>query len=273
MSAITGYRSAIFNVLARSSDDEELDKPVIQAHLELKAWMTDQPRTDAAHQIFECLLEDHISLNLDGLQLTALPPALSYCTPLKELILDNNQLNKSDSLPETLPKLSQLQTLSLNDNDLTAIPSVVMRIERLRHLQLMRNPRLSVLPPAIRALSNLKYLMLDEAGFRVVPFEITYLPALDLVSLRLNQITRVPYWVLQVFKGGLDLTGNPISMEAYSAARLALKELKLAGQHYPRIFVTKPGHVSEERPPLLDVAPSAKPAKPEGKSSPEIASS
>lgn len=269
-----GYRSAIFSDLAKFSDDGAFVEPFIQAKDELKPWTTNGATVRAADLILKCMLDACGFLSLARLQLTSLPSALRRCTPLQELVLDDNQLNQEGSLPEALRELRGLKILTLNENDLTAVPSVVMRIASLEHLCLVGNPRLSALPPTLGDLYNLTSLTLDRTGFKEVPFAITYPPRLMFVSLRSNYITLVPDWVPEGFKGTLlDLAGNPIPRLALRSTYEALRALELAGKPRPKIIITAQKHTSQDRPPLLDVAPDAKRTKPDDKTSPEIASS
>jgi small GTP-binding protein len=90
-------------------------------------------------------LED---LNLNGNQLTELPPAIAQLSNLQSLNLNNNELTE---LPPAIAQLSNLQTLNLNNNELTELPPAIAQLTSLQRLSISGNKNLRLAPEIIEA--------------------------------------------------------------------------------------------------------------------------
>ena len=64
-------------------------------------------------------------LEIAGLNLKRLPESLAKLTQLQELSLNRNQLT---TLPEAITQLTQLQTLSLDRNQLATLPEAITQL-------------------------------------------------------------------------------------------------------------------------------------------------
>ncbi|MCA1670976.1 MAG: GTPase, partial [Actinobacteria bacterium] len=87
------------------------------------------------------------SLDLSGLQLQTVPPAVADLTNLTTLYLYDNQLT---TLPDTLGNLTNLTELSLHGNQLTTLPDWLADLTALDYLSVTENPLVSP-PPEILA--------------------------------------------------------------------------------------------------------------------------
>ena len=65
-------------------------------------------------------------INLDDANLRVVPDCINLLTGLRELYLFKCELNRDDSLPDTLWQLTGLDRLSLYCNKLTSIPSQII---------------------------------------------------------------------------------------------------------------------------------------------------
>jgi hypothetical protein len=103
-----------------------------------------------------------------------LPAEIGNLSNLQTLSLYNNQLI---SLPAEIGNLSNLQTLSLYNNQLISLPPEIGNLSNLQWLNLAYN-QLSSLPAEIGNLSNLCTLDLRENLFETVPTELAPLKRL-----------------------------------------------------------------------------------------------
>ena len=127
-------------------------------------------------------------LNISGLELTELPPALSQLTALTTLYLGNNQLT---ALPPELFQLTALTTLGLGGNQLTAIPPELGQLTELTTLYLGGN-QLTAIPPELFQLTALTTLYLGNNQLTALPSGLGQLTALTKLYLRSNQLTAIP---------------------------------------------------------------------------------
>ncbi|BBI17919.1 leucine-rich repeat domain-containing protein [Neochlamydia sp. S13] len=108
-------------------------------------------------------------LNLSKAGLTYLPPEICQLSQLQTLDLNDNQLT---ALPEEIGQLSQqLQTLYLNQNQLTSLPVEIGQLSELQWLYLNQN-QLTSLPAEIGQLSQLTKLELAENPLKDIPEKI-----------------------------------------------------------------------------------------------------
>lgn len=140
------------------------------------------------------------SLELDRNQLTLLPEVISHMPNLKRLSLANNRIQLTEHSLVKLAKLYSLQSLNLSGNPLGATVDV-SRLFELTHLSL-RNTRTTELPEGLQ-----------------------FLPNLDWVDLRDNEIRDLPAWLFETprrFSETINLRHNPIS----AASRIHLDDYR-----------------------------------------------
>ncbi|MCX7764068.1 MAG: DnaJ domain-containing protein [Bacteroidia bacterium] len=134
------------------------------------------------------------TLNLEGLNLKAIPPYLH--------------------LPPTLQKVD------FSHNNLSAVPPEVYDLPVLIALDLSHN-RFSVLPTKIIQLSRLEILNLSHNNLRALPIGIGEMTSLKELDLRNNQLVMLPEELFMLPNlRRLDVRGNPLSPEAQNRLRL-----------------------------------------------------
>ncbi len=104
----------------------------------------------------EAAAEEATRLDLSGLDLEALPPAVARLEQLTHLTLRGNRLRE---LPSDLGCLVRLEQLSLADNQIERLPAAIGQFTHLTHLNL-KNNRLQTLPAELFSLTNLVNLHL-----------------------------------------------------------------------------------------------------------------
>uniref|UniRef100_A0A8D0CRD6 Disease resistance R13L4/SHOC-2-like LRR domain-containing protein n=1 Tax=Sander lucioperca TaxID=283035 RepID=A0A8D0CRD6_SANLU len=141
------------------------------------------------------------------------------CTQLEVLSLANNQLS---SLPDSLCSLTRLKKLNLSHNNISYLPACVGSMKALVFLHLSCN-RLENLPENIRSLVELKILIVE--GNSNSP--LCYLTRLELLNLDFNDIKDVPqvcvtliiFTSLCLGDRKLHLVHNPLQKPVRSAGR------------------------------------------------------
>jgi internalin A len=129
---------------------------------------TESPDAVAEARIQKELREKTGHLDLFGLGLTSLPESLEKLTSLQTLELFDNQIT---SLPESLEKLTSLQTLLVWNNKLTSLPESLGKLTSLQTLDLTEN-QLTNLPVGIRELRGLTHLFLHDNPALGLPLEV-----------------------------------------------------------------------------------------------------
>ncbi len=176
------------------------------------------------------------SLNLGGNRLTGpLPPELGHLASLKHLDLGWNvhigdvNGNQLTALPPEVGQLTQLQTLDLIGIELTSLPPEVGQLTNLQTLDLEVN-QLTALPPEVGQLANLESLNLSHNQLTTLPPELGQLPRLQTLILRFNQLTALPPELGQLAQlQTLDLYGNQLTALPPEAGQLAsLESLNLS---------------------------------------------
>ena len=108
----------------------------------------------AAHTVYKRTAAPNAARPHHTTGLSALPDTVGKLTALQTLDLSGNQLS---ALPDAVGKLTALQILDLNDNQLSALPDAVGRLTALQFLHLNSN-QLSALPDAVGRLTALQTL-------------------------------------------------------------------------------------------------------------------
>jgi len=114
--------------------------------------------------------------------------SLDELTNLQKLSLYNNQLT---SLPAEIGNLTNLQELYLGYNQLTSLPAEIGNLTNLQELYLWNN-QLTSLPAEIGNLTNLQKLYLGNNQLTSLPAEIGNLTNLKYLSFYNNQLTSLP---------------------------------------------------------------------------------
>lgn len=112
-------------------------------------------------------------------ELIELPQSLGQLTQLQSLNLSNNRLT---ALPQSLGQLTQLQTLNLARNQLTALPEWLGQLTRLQKLVINSN-HVTSLPNAIGELHALTYLAIEGNQIRNLPSSFRNLRAMQSLFL------------------------------------------------------------------------------------------
>ena len=181
---------------------------------------------EAQHRIAEAHRANAKGLDLSELGLTTLPPEIARLSALQYINLNYNQIT---ALPPEIACLTELQELHLNSNLLTALPPEVARLTALQTLDLSAN-QLIALPPEIARLTALQTLILYGNPLKVLPPEIASLTSLYLLALADNQLTTLPPEIahLAALKV-LDLDSNQLTTLPPEIAHLtALQHLDLS---------------------------------------------
>lgn len=127
-------------------------------------------------------------LDLSSKNLTDIK-GIEIFTQLETLILDNNKLT---ALPESIGTLTTLQALFARNNQLTEIPNSISNNTAIQYLYLSNN-NLSTIPESLTGLTNMYELYLDYNQITQVSpsFNSDAMPNLMTLSLRGNQITSI----------------------------------------------------------------------------------
>lgn len=142
----------------------------------------------AKRAIAACRQSGADTLDLSGMQLSELPPAIATLTSLKWLSLRANRLTE---LPPQIAALCDLRTLDFSDNRLQSFPPNMEGLGALRELNLANND-LTTLPPGIGALTGLNLLDLNNNRLTELPPEIGELTNLTTLALTQNALTELP---------------------------------------------------------------------------------
>jgi len=103
----------------------------------------------------------------------------------KNLVLDGIGL---DSLPNELFQLTELEGLSIQNNEIETLPSEISRLTKLISLYAHEN-KLRFLPSEFEQLKNLGYVLLSSNKFDEVPKQLYGMPSLRFVALWDNNIS------------------------------------------------------------------------------------
>ncbi|XP_019639098.1 PREDICTED: malignant fibrous histiocytoma-amplified sequence 1 homolog, partial [Branchiostoma belcheri] len=160
-------------------------------------------------------------INLDDASLSN----LFRCTSIRSLTLSNCRL---ESIPTSLARLKDLETLDLSHNNLTTMPTGLFRsMPRLKRLNLSHNKI-----PAFGDVAGAEALKTFDVSFNEIeeiPYEILYMESLESFSCRHNKITRWlerPATEEQTKAGPFKLALLNLSTNLLEEVPKCLKELK-----------------------------------------------
>lgn len=148
------------------------------------------------------------SLNLSHRNMKVAPSSLARLASLKVLLLNNNSLIMP---PDEIQYLQQLESLSLEFNQLTIFPSCLSSLSStLSFLNASNNP-LTCLPPEMDLLQSWTSLWLDFTQLDSFPSVVLSLHNLCYLSLRGNHISSIPSSMATLNKlSWLSLASNKI---------------------------------------------------------------
>ena len=163
-----------------------------------------------------------VSLDLSGNQLRALPPELAQAANLSHLNLSDNQLT---GLPAGLVQLSQLDSLDLSHNQLSDLSDLAAELEQVAKLPrwLIRldlsDNQLTAVPPVLVQLNALEVLHLSHNQLTDQSLTLDHLKhnlthlTLTQLDLSHNQLTDLPLELdhLKYYLIHLDLSHNRFS--------------------------------------------------------------
>lgn len=184
--------------LARTSADHKPSRTHEDSTRRLQQWASGgaptEKRQEAASRILQSKQNNSVITDLRDLSLQSLPTEISTLTETKALWLSNNDL---DRLPSSVGKLSNLQVLEANRNQLgfgskyEGISEDLGRLSNLEILSLQDN-NLSTLPPSIGNLSRLRELDVSQNRLENLPSELANLSQLERLSAHHNQLSQLP---------------------------------------------------------------------------------
>ncbi|MBS0648233.1 MAG: leucine-rich repeat domain-containing protein [Verrucomicrobia bacterium] len=140
-------------------------------------------------------VDQKIKLNLAGLSVSFLHPAIGRLTQLQILCLQDNQLCR---VPAAIGQLSSLKKLELQNNRLTSLSEIICHLYSLQALNVEDN-LLTDIPPAIRNLTALEDLSLQGNQFSIVPAAIGQLSSLKTLLLRKNRLASLPEVICHLY--------------------------------------------------------------------------
>ena len=149
--------------------------------LKLACGLTEFPR-----EIFD--LSDTLEiLDLSGNALSSLPDDLPRLTNLRTIFCSNNQFIE---LPEVLGQCTQLSMAGFKANRIRKVSGASLP-PKLRWLILTDN-EVEALPPEIGNCTQLQKLMLAGNLLRTLPVELAACSRLELIRLAANQLSQMP---------------------------------------------------------------------------------
>ncbi len=178
--------------------------------------------------------------------LTTIPEDLiepEHVVNLREVYLNNNRLVVPPI--DVLSKLVNLQSLSLECNNLKHIPDEIGLLSQLRYLNVSFNP-IICLPSTIAKLVKLEEVWLRSCYMTEFPLILTELVNIKRLSLAGNDITYVPYELISLKKlNWLSLNNNrinslPVCMQELGNLNVLLLESN-AFTEIPRMAVNMSG--------------------------------
>jgi hypothetical protein len=174
--------------------------------LTLSCGLTEFPR-----EIFD-LFDTLEILDLSGNALSSLPDDLPRLTNLHTIFCSNNQFTE---LPEVLGQCAQLSMAGFKANRIRKISGASLP-PKLRWLILTDN-EVEALPPEIGNCTQLQKLMLAGNRLRELPVALAACSRLELIRLAANRLAELPVWVASLPRlSWLAYAGNPFNerMEA-----------------------------------------------------------
>ena len=155
-------------------------------------------------------------LNISNNRFTDLPKVVENISGLTHLDLSSNQLR---SLPE-LSKLTSLQEVTCNNNQLTDFPFWVWQHNQLRVLSLQFNQLSQIADFVPSPVSLLHTLRLSNNQLVSITSCLANHPSLEQLDISFNQLAEQPSWMEQTTVTTLKTAGNPFSKESSNESPL-----------------------------------------------------
>ncbi len=177
------------------------------------------PAFDAVNSIWICVpsineipseigsLENLISIDFNGCNLTSLPKEIGNLKKLETLNLSNNELN---SLPKEIKRLDNLKSLNLSNNQFSNFPKEILKIKNLKELDLSGN-LINEIPDDINKIQGLITLNMANNRLRSIPKTVNELNQIQSIDLLGNDVnnTNIISQNVQVKIDQYDLAANP----------------------------------------------------------------
>nr|XP_022313023.1 malignant fibrous histiocytoma-amplified sequence 1 homolog [Crassostrea virginica]XP_022313024.1 malignant fibrous histiocytoma-amplified sequence 1 homolog [Crassostrea virginica] len=169
----------------------DTDDPLFRGKKKLK--MTGRELSDIPKVIFQIHELEILDLSPEresclNYKLLAVPRGICKLTNLNVLILDTNELRE---LPEEICQLVNLESMALSNNSLDHLPKGFDKLQKLRSLHLANN-EFEDFPPDICLLENLEFLDMSDNELTTLPGSISNLKNLHTLLLFLNKLTALP---------------------------------------------------------------------------------
>lgn len=150
--------------------------------------VTPSPYDTALELIEQAEQNNSTTLDLESLGLEQVPPEIARLTQLETLDLEDNRLTE---FPIVVTQLVNLTRLDLDSNQITSIPPEITQLTQLETLRLEHN-QLTEFPIVITQLENLSQLDLDDNQITSIPPEIASMRSLNHLGLSGNNISSLP---------------------------------------------------------------------------------
>ena len=190
---------------------------------------------------FSALSNCLITLDLSFNQFVTLPIVTCELQQLKELFVNNNEL---EIIQDEVKGLVHLQILNLQHNQLSKLPSNIGQLTNLIVLNLEHN-QLTQLPCEVQLLKKLSKLLLANNKLTELPATIIYLDKLEELHVGNNKLKQLPDEDFSCLKSlkQLNIANNDIKMLPFSLARIELKGLSVSGNPlaFPPMKVCRQG--------------------------------
>ena len=163
----------------------------------------------------------------DGLSLKGFSTSVSRRLGwLMELRMDDNGLTAGADELAPLCMLRNIRTLSLEKNQLSAVPSLIGTTLSLRHLSLRSN-HLTELPASICLLINLDSLDLNKNHLRALPGAIGQLSSLLRLELSENKLVELPSSFCELSDDiQVSVVRNPLERPSIEQARQGISAIR-----------------------------------------------
>jgi len=160
---------------------------------------------EALRIIEKCRDESSTEIDLSGLELNEIPPAVFELTSLRTLLLYANHISH---IPDSIKSLSELTILSLNANKFTEIPTAICGLTKLKELWICDN-QIQTIPIEMKNLSKLSIFGFERNEIQELP---TWLAETKLKVLfgDFNQIKRIERELVRRRWSALCFSSNPL---------------------------------------------------------------
>ena len=181
-------------------------------------------------------------LSLWKKRLGSVPEWVWERTDLETLVLADNELPEVSS---RVGRLKKLRMLDLGHNRLTEIPDAVADLDGLTDFLYLHDNQLTALPSTLARLTRLRYLNISENAFEVWPESISFMTSLIELRVSSNRLASLPDSVVHLTRlRELHLRDNKLTSLPESIAELReLRHIDLRGNpltQLPRTLATMP---------------------------------